>query len=217
MDYAAFVAQLALWGRITGSATNTSFQAALPLIIEQAEQQIYRDLNLLATIVTDTGLTIPNQRAFTLPQNAGYFVVLESVNLLNGTDRTPLIKISRDAMDMLFPNSVTGLTPRRYAPLTDQVILLGPSPGGASTVECIGTIRPETLSALNANTFLSDQLPDLFFSAAMYALTGYQQNWGGQADNPQMANSWKEDYKIRLASATGEEVARKFQSFRTGG
>ncbi len=168
------------------------------------------------SVITDTGLTIANQRQFTLPQNAGYFVVLDSVNILNGTDRTPLVKISRQAMDLLFPNSVTGLTPQKYAPLTDQIILLGPSPGGASTLECIGTIRPETLSLTNANTFLSDQLPDLFFSAAMYALTGYQQNWGGQADNPQMANSWLEDYTKRLASASGEETARKFQSFRTG-
>lgn len=214
MNYTAFIDALAAWGRITNPATNATWLASIPTIITEAEQRLYRALDLLETVVSDTGLTIANQRQFTLPQNVGYFVVLASVNLIDGTSRTPLTKYSRQAMDMLWPDSVSGASPLSYAPFTDQIIVLGPSPSGASTLECIGTVRPEQLSASNANTFLSDQLPDLFFASAMYSLTGYQQNWGAQADNPQMANSWKEEYDRLLPCAIGEETARKFQAFR---
>src|SRR6185436_10562268 len=165
-------------------ATNTTWIAALPNIITLAEQRIYRDLDLLATVVTDQGNTVVNQRMFTLPQNVGVFKILHDVNLINGTNRTPLDKISRAAMDTLYPNSVTGLSPLKWAPLTDQIILLGPSPGGVSTLECIGNVTPEPISSTNTETFLSTELPDLFFAAAMCALTGFQQNWGAQADNP---------------------------------
>ncbi len=214
MDYTGFVADLARWGRVTNPATNVTWLATLPNIITLAEQRIYRDLDLLATMVTDTGTTIVNTRTFTLPQNVGLFTILHDVNLINGTDRTPLVKINRAAMDMLFPNSVTGLTPTRWAPLTDQIILLGPSPGGVSTLECIGNVTPDPISASNANTFLSDVLPDLFFASAMVALTGYMQNWGAQADNPQAGLSWEEYYKKLLASADSDEMRRKFSGFR---
>lgn len=214
MNYTAFVAALALWGRVTNPATNAAFQASLPVIIDEAERRVNRDLDLISTIITDTGNTIINTRSFTLPTAVGIFNVLESVNLRNGTDRTSLIKLSREAMDMLFPNSVSGLMPTRYAPLTNAVILLGPSPAAAYTLECIGTVNPETLSATNINTYLSTQLPDLLFSAAMISLTSYQQNWGAQADDPKIALSWQADYDKRLASADGEENRRKFQAFR---
>lgn len=210
MDYAGLVDALARWGRVTDPATNANWQAALPTIILLGERRIYRDLDLLTTVVTDTGTTLANQRAFTLPQNVGVFDVLESVNLLNGTDRTPLTKISREVMDALFPNSVTGISPTRYAPLTDQIILLGPSPGGVYTLECVGTVTPETLSGTNTTNFLTDELPDLLFSSCMLALTGYQQNWGAQADNPQMGKSWNDDYKERLETAVSDENRRKF-------
>jgi len=214
VNYSGFVAALSQWGRISNPASVVTFQASLPTIITEAEQRVYRDLDLLATMVSDVGLTISNQRAFTLPQNAGYFVVLHDVNLINGTSRTPLSKINRVAMDMLFPDSVSGQAPLKWAPFTDQTILLGPSPSGVLSIECIGTIRPETLSATNTNTFLSDQLPDLFFSAAMCSLVAYQMNFGAESDNPKMGLSWQQDYEIRLKSADIEEQCRKFSGFR---
>lgn len=214
MDYAGFTASLALWGRVVNPATNATWIATLPNIITLAEQRIYRDLDLLSTIVTDTGNTIANQRQFTLPQNVGVFKILQDVNLVNGTDRTPLSKTSRAAMDMLYPNSVSGLSPVKWAPLTDQIILLGPSPSGVITLECIGNVTPAPISSTNTETFLSTELPDLFFAGAMCAVTGFQQNWGAQADNPQMAVSWEAEYEKWLKTADSDETRRKFQGFK---
>lgn len=218
--YTTFVTALELESQIplTGANANASFVGFLPTIIDQSEQKIYRDLQLIATTVADSsGSATPNQRTFTLPTASGRFVVLESVNILNGTERTPLIKCSREVLDMLWPNSVgtLGMSPTKWAPLTDQVIILGPSPASALQFECIGTIRPAALSAANPNTFISNYLPDLLLTAAMFFTAAYKQNFGAQADNPKLAVSWKDVYDAQLQSASIEETRRKYQGFYT--
>lgn len=217
-DYTTFVAALRLESQLP--ADNAAFTSFLPTIIIQSEQLIYRDLQLIATTVADSsGTTTPDQRTFTLPTASGRFVDLQSVNLLNGTLRTPLVKVSREVLDVLWPNSVgtLGVTPTKWAPLTDQVIVLGPSPSSALTLECVGTIRPEPLSEANPNTFISNYLPDLLLAAAMFFTAGYKQNFGAQADNPKLAISWKDVYDRLLPMAQNEELMRKYQGFYSTG
>ncbi len=217
--YSSFVTALTTEAVIP--STNADFLIILPTIIDQAEQRCYRDLQLLATIVKDSSAsTTPDQRAFTLPQATGRFVVVESVNALDGSERYPLTKMSREAMDLIWPSeaAVDGYDrPVKYAPFTDQIMLLGPATSSPVTIEVVGTIRPTPLSAVNTETFLSLYLPDLFLAAAMVAISGYMRNFGAQADDPKMALSWGDDYKTRLASANLEETKRKFQAFASTG
>ncbi len=213
-NYTTFVAAWRLEAKLPSS--NAASTQILPTIIDQAEQRCYRDLNLINTVISDaTATTTADQRTFDLPTGNGRFVVLHDVNLINGTIRTPLVKCSRPVLDMLHPDSAStsGVNPTRWAPLTDQTIILGPSPPSSLSLECIGTIRPTALSESNPNTFLSDNLPDLFFSAAMIFTSAYKQNFGAQADNPAEAISWDSIYKTQLESANKEEMARKYQGF----
>ena len=57
--YATFVTALEVETNIplTGADANAGFVAILPTIIDQAEQQLYRELDLIATIVRDTSAT----------------------------------------------------------------------------------------------------------------------------------------------------------------
>lgn len=215
--YSSFVSAISTETNI--AETEEGFIAIMPTIIDQAEQRIYRDLQLIATIVRDSGTTTANQRSFTLPSNNGRFVVLESVSVGSGADKRALTKTSREVIDNIWPSDTADsaeTVPTKYAPLTDQVILLGPPPGDEFTVEATGTIRPTALSASNTTTFLSQYLPDLFLAAAMSAMSGYMRNFGAQADDPRMAVSWEMDYKNRLPSAANEETKRKFQAFSGG-
>ena len=213
-NYTTFVEAWRLVAQLP--ATNSAANTMLPSFIDQGEQRCYRDLDLINTIISDaSGTLTPDQREFTLPTGNGRFVVLQDVNLVNGTSRTPLEKCARPVLDMLNPDSAStsGINPVRWAPLTDQTIILGPSPPSALALECIGTIRPANLSSGNPNTFLSDNLPDLFFAAVMYFTTGYKQNFGAQADNPEEAVSWNTTYETLLKSASKEEMQRKYQGF----
>lgn len=210
--YTTYVA--ALRAAITLPATNAAFTAYIPTVIDMAEQRMYRDLDLINTIiVNNAGVTTPNQRAFTTPI---VFVDIQEVNILNsGTRVSQCTKLSRIAINRLYPNdaAVLGTVPNRWAPLTDQTILLAPSPPSAFNVEVIGTVRPVPLSNDNSTTYLSLNLPDLFLAASMVAATAYKQDWGSNKDNPQMALSWEDYYTKNISAAQNEETKRKYQAF----
>jgi hypothetical protein len=218
-DYTSFTAAMATFTNIpfTGADANAAFIAAMPSIIDQAEQRLYQELQLLATVVRDaTASTTPGTRNFTLPTPAGAsrFVVLQSLNILNGADRYPVVKCSRELLDMLWPSDTgPGSIPNKWAPVSDTTILFGPAPTSTYDVECYGTIRPAPLSVSNTTTFLSVELPGLFLAASMIAASGYMRNFGAQADDPKMASSWQDQYDRLLPAAKSEETMRKFAGF----
>jgi hypothetical protein len=217
--YATFTEALAAHTNIpfVGPNANASFVAAMPTIIDQAEQKIYADLQLLATIVrNNVGTTGIGTRNFTLPVPAGAtrFVVVQSINILNGDTRVPVTKVSRELMDMLWPSETgPGSIPNKWAPVTDTTILFGPAPTAAYNVEIYGTIRPAALSAVNTTTFLSVELSALLFAAAMVAASGYMKNFGQQSDDPKMSQSWQDQYDRMLPLFKTEETMRKFAGF----
>ena len=222
LTYAQWVAELANLCVI--DAVDANFVANLPSTIDDAEQRIYRDLDLLSTVVRDTGILSTGTRTFTLPQNLGRFVVTNGFNIItpssttnpdSGT-RNQLVPCSRDVLDMLWPSTTGASVPALYAMITDQEIIVGPAPDATYTIECIGTIRPTPLSTTNITTYLSLYLPDLFLSASMVFMSGYMRNFGAQADDPKMAASWESHYQTELASANVEEQRRRYASGQWG-
>lgn len=199
--------------------TNTDFLAILPDCIDYAEQRIYRELDLLSTVVRDSSQSLtPSVRNFTLPTSQGVFVVVNGINAItpagtapdSGT-RNPLTPVSRDYLDMAWPDSsVTGL-PTAFAMITQTSIVVGPWPGAAYVLEVVGTQRPTPLSASNTVTFLSSNLPDLFLAASMVFMSSYQKNFGAQSDDPRMAVSWESQTQALMASANNEEMRKRFQ------
>lgn len=201
-------------------ATDTNFITILPTIIDLSEQRIYRELDLLSTVVRDTsGVLTANSRNFTLPQGSGRFVTTLGLNVFTPsgttTNRNQLTPTSRDGLDAIWPNeaaSTVPSVPSLFAMITDQTIIVGPPPDATYSIEVVGTIRPAPLSAANQTTFLSLYLPDLFFAASMVAMAGYMRNFGSQADDPKMAQSWDQQYEAFKSSAIIEELRKKWQS-----
>jgi hypothetical protein len=199
--------------------SDTNWSQILPTLIDDAEQRIYRDLDLISTIVRDPSAALTaNSRSFTLPQSLGRFVTVKELSFFTGTypaGRTPLRPVSLHWIDFVCP-SETALTtpsyPQYFAPITDQLFVVGPAPDATYQVEVVGTIRPAPLSATNTTTFLTNYLSDLFLAAAMCSASGFMRNFGAQADDPKMATSWEMQYAQRLASAKPEELRRKFAS-----
>lgn len=214
-NYSTYVTDLA--NLLVVPSTDPAFLTVLPNIIDDAEQRIYRELDLLSTIVRDTsGNLTANSRNFTFPQ---HMVVLESLNVFTPvsttTNRYPLIPSTREWMDAVWPNEAASFTPsipNRYAMITDQQIIVGPPPDSTYTVEVIGTIRPTPLSATNPNTYLTLYLPDLFMAASMVFGAGYQMNFSAMSDNPAQSVSWESHYQTLFKSANTEEMRKKYVS-----
>lgn len=219
MNYTEFVTQLA--NMITVPISDTGFTAALPTIITDAEQRLYRELDLLSTVVTATGVLTANNRNFTVPTpSIGPFVVVDQMNVITpstttdpdeGT-RNPLLPVTKEYLDAVWPSVAGAGVPSQMAPINQEDWILGAWPDAAYTVEVVGTIRPTPLSVSNPNTFLSDYLPDVFMAAALVFSAGYQQNFSAMGDNPAQGMTWAQHVKPLIESAKKEELRKKFQS-----
>lgn len=198
-----------------------NFVTALPNIIDDAEQRLYRELDLLSTRVDQTGVLTPLNRTFVLPGTGNFtFIVVEQMNVITPSSvtdpvlgtRHPMSPVSKEYLDATWPSAEAAGVPSLFAPLTQQRWLVGAWPDEPYTVEVVGTIRPAPLSASNQVTFLSQSLPDVFLAAALVMSAGYQLNFSAAGDNPQAGVTWETHVKTLLDSAKVEEIRKKFGS-----
>lgn len=214
-DYASYRAALAV--EMVTDIGDPNFVAILPTIIDYGEQRIYRELDLLSTVTRDdSGFFVAANRDFPFPQ---HFVTSQQINVITpvgsttgaGT-RNPLIPTTKEYLDFVWPSASGANIPTSYAMLDDQTIIVGPWPDAAYRVEVVGTIRPAPISEANPQTFLSLYLPDLFLAASMVSASGYMRNFGSQADDPKMAQSWESQYQALKGSADVENMRAKYAS-----
>ncbi len=202
-------------------ASDQNFAAIVPMMIDYAEQRIYRDLNLLAVRVTDASANLTaNSRSFTIPTAKGTFITVTSVNVITPVGSTPangtrnsLPSMPRNLVDFVAPTETAPASPsvpQMYFQQDQGTLVFGPAPDAAYNVEVIGTIRPTPLSQSQATTFLTTYLPDLFVAASMVFYSGYMRNFGSQSENPQMAISWEAQYQALLDSAKKEEIRKRY-------
>lgn len=216
-DYTGYQTALAtLMATIT---TDPNFVAILPDCIDYAEQRIYRELDLLNTRFIDTSVTTTAGNR-TVNLNSGLYV-LETLAVITPAgaststgQRAVLQPVTHDFIDIVYPNTQTAYQsqPLYYAMITQTQAILGPCPDGAYLVETVGTQRPAPLSISNTSTVLTTMLPDLFLAASMVFMTGYQKNFGAQADDPKMSQSWEAQYQALMAGAKSEEFRKKYES-----
>lgn len=216
LTYATYVSSLA--NLLVVPSSDAGFQAVLPNIIDDAEQRLYRELDLLNTSVRATGTLTAGARTFNLPSTQGTFIITDEINVItpagttnpeSGT-RNPLVPASNEMLNVLWP-SVTGSTVPQYFAMFDQgSIIVGPWPAAAYTVEVTGTIRPNALSTSNVTTLLSVYFPDLMVAASMVFAAAYQKNFGAAVDDPKMAVTWESHLNALLGSAKTEEARKSF-------
>ena len=218
LNFTTYVSQIS--NLLVEVSTGTNFNTMLPGMIDYAELRIYKELDLLYTNVTDASASVTaNQRTLTLPTAQGVFIVVDEINLITpaGTGssvgtRNPLTPVSLPWINSVYPAAGTATdTPAFFARQSDTVVTLGPSPNAAYVAEVVGTIRPANLSSANSSTVLTQYFPDLFIAASMVFGSGYQRNFGGQSDNPQMSQSWENTYQTLFKSADVEENRKRFQ------
>lgn len=215
LTYATYKSALATLSVVP--ETDANWLSILPDAIEYAELRIYRDLDLLSTVQVNTSFsTTANASKVAITQ--GTFVTLQNVNVITpaGTadpdqgTRVPLLPVSKEYIQYSWPSATNAGVPSYFAMIDERTFSLGPWPDAAYTLEIVGTVRPETLSASNTTTFISQYLPDLFLMASMIFISGYQRNFGRQSDDPQMAQSYESQYLALLKGATVEEYRKKF-------
>lgn len=221
LDYTTYVDQIA--NLMAEESTSAGFQTLLPGCIAYAENRIYRELDLIYTTVTDGSVTFTaNNRLISPPSTIGQtgYLVIESMNVVYPSTavypagaRYPVQFVSRAFVDSVYPSNSAGTGMPQFAYMQSPTqIVVGPAPDLGYTVEFTGTYRPETLSSANSSTFLTQLVPELFVAASMVFVSGFMRDFGAQADNPQQAQSWENQYQTLFKSAQVEELRKQYMS-----
>jgi len=217
LTYTTYKTQIATLAVV--EETDPNFLITLPMAIDYAELRICRDLDFLFTSASNSSYACtPNNRQITIPQ--GTFVVTEQINIITpaGTvnpeqgTRNPLLPTTKEFLDAVYGSPTSAGVPKYYCAFNDNLFLVGPFPDQSYQVEIVGTTRPAPISALNPTTFISSYLPDLFVMATMIYITGYQRNWGAQSGDPNMAQSYEQQYQLLLKGAAIEEARKKYEA-----
>ncbi len=219
LNYTSYVNSL---GNLVPIATTAAdFQLALVNTIDDAEQRLYRELQLLNTVQRDSSSAfVTGTRTFNLPTSLSTFFVVDSIYAITPAGQTTadvgtrnfLTPASRPFIDALFPSSNGSGVPAYFAPTTQTSFIVGPWPDQAYQAEVVGTFRPSPISATNATTILSVFFPDLLIAASMVFLAGWMKNYGAAVDDPQQGVTWEQHLGKLLTSAQTEEAMKKFTS-----
>ena len=225
ITYPSFVSEIATLTVISSTVLvngDANFGGVMPTIIDYAEGRLWRDLDLPVVRVIDTSVTCSSGvRSIALSTTQGTLLVVQTISLLtsagttssNGT-RVPLTPAAQGVVDAIYPSPLSSNCgqPEFFCRVTDTQIIFGPTPDQAYGTEVIATTRPPPLSATNSTTWLSANVPELMIAAGMVAAAGYMRDFGSQADDPKLAQSWETQYQNLIKSQNVDSLRMKFQS-----
>ena len=202
-----------------------------PLVINYAEARIYREVCPLATRLQNaSSVAVAGQRTIGLGTFNNQPVALEGIALVTPAGTPPAQgqrwqyeKVSLDFIDSIWPVEATTMSPSAaypelyWAMLDAQNIVLAPTPDQAYVAEGTGIFRASPLSAANPSTYISTFYPDLFLSACMISVAGFERDYGAQSEDPKLALSWEGIYQGLKVGALLEEQMRRGQMVDAGG
>jgi len=214
MNYESYILRLTSF--IVKEPSDLDYSVVIPATIDAAEQRVYRELDLLSTVVRDSSTsTVSGNRNFALPTSLGKFVTVQGINVVtpastsaNSGTRNPVLPVDRSYLDSVYNSSSGATTPKNFAMIDQDNIIFGPWPNAAYVVEVIGTIRPTPLSATNTTTFLTNYLPDVFLAASMIYFSRSVLEYNGATMNA--PEWWETNYQNAKMSANAEELRKKF-------
>jgi len=231
MNYDQVLKNLQTLLEIPLNQEDENFKRIVPLMFQYADNRIYREVEFLATTAVTTGQLTANSRETPLPSTVLVLrqmnvLVPTGYVWADMVMRKTLERVSPEALDMFWPTgsaftintpleqasrqllrgvpekyAVIGTSTATFPQTLSYIVRLGPVPDKAYAVEYFGVIRPALLSATNTETFLSVNYTDLFCAACMVFASGYQRDFGAQADDPAKAMSWEGQYTNLRASA----------------
>lgn len=207
LTYNSYVSEIATITAITSSVLvngDANFSGIMGGIIDYAEGRLWRDLDLPIMSVTDISVVCTSGvRTINLSTTQGTLLVVQTLNIFSSagttssnTTRVPIVPVTIAVVDALYPSALSSNCgmPEYYARVSDIELILGPPPDQAYGTEVIATTRPAPLSASNSTTWLSANIPELMVAAGMIFAAGHMRDFGAQSDNPQMAQSWENQY-----------------------
>lgn len=206
-------------------ANNPDFSNSIPFFISYAEQRIYKECIFLATRTQETTTFTAGVRSISTGSLENKIIVVEGVAAITPVNTAPqdgtrwqFQPVSLDMIDMVWPTESSTSSPldtqtafRYWAMYDDQTIVVAPTMDAAYTAEITGIFQPTALSAANPDTYLTLNYMPFMLAASMIYYSGWARDYGAQADDPKMAQSWTTQYETLRESVVMEEQRRRGQ------
>jgi hypothetical protein len=216
LTYSAYGTLLAKMLAVNPATTLTADNTdLLNAMIDYAELRILRELDFLGTQTeVDSSDLTPGTRTMAVP---GSLIIVNDIQVVTPASTAaaagtlvPLQRTSLSFLNYFWPSAATQDVPQFWTLSDNTTIVLGPTPDAAYRLHCVGVVRPQSLYQATSGTYISLNLPDVLVAASMvWGSGGILQNFGAQADDPKMAQSWETQYQTLKAGVDVEALRQK--------
>jgi hypothetical protein len=138
MTYAELVAAI----KDYANNTETAFVAAIPTFVKQAEQRIYRSVNLPVNRKNVAGTLTDGNQYLTMPTD---FLFPLSLSITSSSNQIFLLNKDANFIRSTYPNASTKGTPKYYATFASDTFIIGPTPDANYVTELHYYYQPSSI------------------------------------------------------------------------
>ena len=138
MTYAELVAAI----KDYANNTETAFVAAIPTFVKQAEQRIYRSVNLPVNRKNQAGNMTDGNAYLTMPTD---FLFPMSLSITSSSNQIFLLNKDANFIRSTYPNASTKGTPKYYGTFASDTFIVGPTPDADYVTELHYYYQPASI------------------------------------------------------------------------
>ena len=122
--------------------TETAFVAAIPTFVKQAEQRIYRSVNLPVNRKNQAGNMTDGNAYLTMPTD---FLFPLSLSITSSSNQIFLLNKDANFIRSTYPNASTKGTPKYYGTFASDTFIIGPTPDADYVTELHYYYQPASI------------------------------------------------------------------------
>ena len=122
--------------------TETNFVAAIPTFVKQAEQRIYRSVNLPVNRKNQAGNMTDGNAYLTMPTD---FLFPLSLSITSSSNQIFLLNKDANFIRSTYPNASTKGTPKYYGTFASDTFIVGPTPDADYVTELHYYYQPASI------------------------------------------------------------------------
>ena len=189
--------------------TETSFVASIPTFVKQAEQRIYRSVNLPVNRKNVAGLMTDGNKYLAVPTD---FLLPLSLSLTSSSNQVFLLNKDANFIRSTYPNASTEGVPKYYGMFTDDTFILGPTPNANFVTELHYYYQPASIVDSSTSWLGTNADTVLLYGSLVEAYTYMK----GDADIMQLYQQrYQEALDLLRAQAEGRMTGDEYRDGAT--
>lgn len=184
-----------------GGPSDPEVFEALPDLINIAERNIAKDLNVTGVRRTVTSTFIAGQAVIKKPSDWRRTIEINFGTGADFKDRTWLLPRSVGFLNAYWPDREIMAQPLYYGDYNDEYYLISPTPSFAYPFELVYAASPSPLSATNQTNYLTQKFPNLLLYGTLRECEPFMKN-------DQRIATWQGMYAQHLGTVSEEDLKK---------